>query len=128
MRWRRTTSAAFFDCLRESGQTVVAAHRGGPEPGFAENAIPTFENTLTQAPALLEIDIRETSDGALVLMHDDTLERTTTGAGAVREATLAELQALSLEDETGDVLDAHAADIARGAGLGRRARPSSNSM
>lgn len=97
----------FFDCLRERGQTIVAAHRGGPSPGFAENAIPTFENTLRQAPALLEIDIAETRDGVLVLMHDDTLERTTNGEGAVRNATLAQLQALRLEDETGRALEAH---------------------
>lgn len=98
---------AFFNCLRERGQTIVAAHRGGPAPGFAENAISTFENTLRQAPALLEIDIAQTRDGVLVLMHDDTLERTTNGEGAVREATLAQLQALQLEDEAGRALEAH---------------------
>ncbi len=97
---------AFFDCLRESSQTALAAHRGGPEAGFAENAIPTFENTLRQAPAMLEIDISETRDGVLVLMHDDELDRTTTGAGLVREAALAEIQALQLEDEDGQTLDA----------------------
>lgn len=99
---------AFFDCLRENGRTVVAAHRGGPAPGFAENAVPTFENTLRWTPALLEIDIAETRDGVLVLMHDDTVDRTTTGAGAVRNLTLAELQALRLEDENGEALDARA--------------------
>lgn len=102
-----TDLPAFFDCLRERGQTIVAAHRGGPAPGFAENAIPTFENTLRQAPALLEIDVAETSDGVLVLVHDDTLERTTNGEGAVRDVTLAQLQELRLEDETGAALDAH---------------------
>lgn len=97
----------FFDCLRESGRTIVAAHRGGPAPGFAENAIPTFENTVRQAPALLEIDIARTRDHVLVLMHDDELDRTTTGTGLVRDLTLAELQALQLEDEHGQALDAH---------------------
>jgi len=99
--------SAFFDCLRERGQTVVAAHRGGPEPGYAENAIETFEHTLTLAPALLEIDIAETSDGQLVLMHDEDVARTTTGEGAVDELTLAQFEALTLEDETGRALDAH---------------------
>ena len=102
-----TSLPEFFDCLRERGQTIIAAHRGGPVPGFAENAIPTFENTLLQAPVMLEIDIAETSDGVLVLMHDDTLERTTNGDGAVGDVTLAQLQALRLEDETGRTLDAH---------------------
>lgn len=97
----------FFDCLRERGQTIIAAHRGGPAAGFAENAIPTFENTLRGAPAILEIDIAVTRDGVLVLMHDDTLERTTDGAGAVRDHSLAEIRALRLRDNDGNTLDAH---------------------
>lgn len=98
---------AFFDCLRERGQTVVAAHRGGPAPGFAENAIETFANTLLQAPALLEVDISRTRDGVLVLMHDDTLDRTTSGAGPVAAVSASDFQALQLRDETGAALDAH---------------------
>lgn len=98
---------AFFDCLRERGQTLVAAHRGGPEAGFAENAIPTFEHTLAQAPAWLEVDVARTRDGALVLMHDDEVNRTTDGEGRVTSLTLAELQALHLRDSDREVLDAH---------------------
>ncbi len=97
---------AFFDCLRESGEAVVSAHRGGPAPGFAENAIETFENTVRAAPAFLEVDIARTRDGALILMHDDTLERTTTGQGAVRDLTLAQIQSFSLRDENGRTLSA----------------------
>jgi glycerophosphoryl diester phosphodiesterase len=97
---------AFFDCLRENSQTVVAAHRGGPAPGFAENAIETFEHTLGLTPAMLEIDIARTRDGALVLMHDDELDRTTTGSGLVRDHMLAEIQALRLRDNDGQALDA----------------------
>lgn len=103
---------AFFDCLRENSQTVVAAHRGGPSPGFAENAIETFEHVTRQAPALLEIDIAETRDGVLVLMHDEEVDRTTTGSGRVRDLTLAELQALQLRDEDGRALDARAPTFA----------------
>ncbi len=97
---------AFFDCLRESGFTVVGAHRGGPVPGYAENAIETFAYTTRRAPALLEIDIARTRDNALVLMHDDTLDRTTTGSGPVRSRTLAEIQQVRLKDEAGTVLNA----------------------
>lgn len=97
----------FFDCLRENGATAVAAHRGGPAPGYAENAIETFTHTLSQAPVFMEIDIARTRDGALVLMHDDDLDRTTTGEGPVRNQALAAVQALQLEDDDGQVLDAH---------------------
>lgn len=103
---------AFFDCLRENNQAVVAAHRGGPSPGFAENAIETFAHVTSQAPALLEIDIAETRDGVLVLMHDEEVDRTTTGSGLVRNLTLAELQALQLRDEDGRELDARAPTLA----------------
>jgi glycerophosphoryl diester phosphodiesterase len=98
---------AFFDCLRERGATIVSAHRGGPARGFAENAIPTFEHTLAQAPAFLEVDVARTRDGVLVLMHDDTVDRTTTGAGDVSALTAAEFTAFSLQDEDGATLDAH---------------------
>jgi glycerophosphoryl diester phosphodiesterase len=97
--------SVFFDCLRESGRTIVAAHRGGPRSGFAENAVSTFENTLRQVPAVLEIDIARTRDGVLVLMHDETVDRTTTGTGRVSDLTLSQLQTLRLKDGDGLALD-----------------------
>lgn len=95
----------FFDCLRETGRTIVAAHRGGPGSGFPENAISTFENTLRQGPAVLEIDIARTRDGVLILMRDETVDRTTTGTGRVSNLTLSELRALRLKDRDGLALD-----------------------
>ena len=96
---------AFFDCLRESGRTIVAAHRGGPGSGFPENAVSTFENTLRQVPAVLEIDIARTRDRVLVLMHDETVDRTSTGMGRVSDLTLSQLQTFRLEDRDGRALD-----------------------
>lgn len=94
----------FFDCLRTTGHAVVAAHRGGPSPGYAENAIETMAHVASQVPALYEIDIARTRDNVLVLMHDDTLDRTTTGMGDVRAHTLAQVKALRLKDDRGTVL------------------------
>lgn len=99
--------AAFFDCVREKSLAIVAAHRGGDEP--AENAIETFERTLHGAPGpvMLEIDVRRTRDGALVLMHDETLDRTTSGEGAVSAITLAAFEKLQLTDGRGRMLRSH---------------------
>ncbi len=87
----------FFDCVRREGATLIAAHRGGPAPGYPENALATFARTSARTPALLEVDVNITRDGALVLMHDDTVERTTNGTGRVDQMTRAEFAALSLE-------------------------------
>lgn len=105
--------AGFFDCLREKSLTVIAAHRGGDAP--AENALETFERTVRGAPGpvLLEIDVRRTSDGQLVLMHDETLDRGTTGKGPVAGVTLNAFRALQLKDETGHVLNLHPPTLKR---------------
>ncbi|MGE0829525.1 MAG: glycerophosphodiester phosphodiesterase family protein [Hyphomonadaceae bacterium] len=97
----------FFDCLRREGAALVAAHRGGPTQGYAENALETFAHTLSQGPALIEADVALTGDGELVLMHDDTVDRTTNGSGRVDAMTLAQIQALTLEDNSGAATGAH---------------------
>jgi glycerophosphoryl diester phosphodiesterase len=89
----------------EARVPLISAHRGGARKGFPENCIATFENTLRQTHAMLEVDPRYTKDGAVVLMHDATLERTTTGTGNVVDHTLAELKALRLKDPEGNITD-----------------------
>lgn len=104
---------AYFDCLRERGFTAISAHRGGPAPGFAENAIPTFENTLRLAPGtFLEVDISQTADGVLVLMHDDRADRTTTGRGAIADLDMAQLLSFQLEGDNGQRVDARVPTLA----------------
>jgi glycerophosphoryl diester phosphodiesterase len=83
----------------------VSAHRGGAKPGFPENCIATFANTLEHTFAIMEIDPRYTRDGEIVIHHDATLDRTTTGKGPVAEKTLSELKALRLKDVDGRVTD-----------------------
>jgi glycerophosphoryl diester phosphodiesterase len=104
---------AFFDCIRERSLTIVAAHRGGDAP--FENAIPTFERTVGGAPGpvALEIDVRRTKDGVLVLMHDETLDRTTTGTGPVSSITASQFSALRLKDGAGRPADAHPPTLRR---------------
>lgn len=82
---------------------LVSAHRGGPLPGYPENCLETFANTLATGPAILEVDVRQTQDGFFVLMHDARLERTTTGTGYVAERPLAYLKRLKLKDNRGEI-------------------------
>lgn len=92
---------AFYDCLRERSLTIIAAHRGGDAP--FENAIPTFERTASGAPSpvAIETDVQRTKDGVLVLMHDDTLDRTTNGTGRIADVTARQFASLRLKDDTG---------------------------
>ncbi|MEX0937053.1 MAG: glycerophosphodiester phosphodiesterase family protein [Pirellulales bacterium] len=91
--------------FRYTGESLplVSAHRGGPQPGFPENCIATFENTLRQTFAILEVDPRYTRDGAIVIHHDETLDRTTTGSGPIAQLDLRELKQLRLKDQQGHV-------------------------
>ena len=93
---------AFFK-WDESAPKLVSAHRGGPYPGFPENSIEAFENILTYTNAIIECDIAVAKDGTLVMMHDDKLDRTTTGSGLVKNKTWQEISELKLKDLDGKV-------------------------
>jgi glycerophosphoryl diester phosphodiesterase len=82
---------------------IISAHRGGPAPGYPENCIPTFERTLSFAPAMLEMDVVMTKDSVLILMHDASLDRTTTGTGMVTSKTWEEMRELKLKDNGGQL-------------------------
>lgn len=98
-----TATTTSFESWFENPQPLISAHRGGPYPGFPENAIETFQYIADQIPkVVIECDVSMTKDGVLILMHDKTLDRTTTGAGNVSEKSYAELQDLSLVDNEGN--------------------------
>lgn len=98
-----STPRALQELLRYSAEPLplLSGHRGGSRPGYPENCLPTFEHTLRRTFAMLEVDPRYTKDGQIVLMHDATLERTTTGRGKVADHTLSELKQLRLKDSAG---------------------------
>ena len=52
---------------------------------------------------MIELDARPTSDGILVLMHDNTIDRTTNGSGAVGDYSYQQLQQLYLKDAAGNL-------------------------
>ncbi|PZR37493.1 glycerophosphodiester phosphodiesterase family protein [Caulobacter segnis] len=80
-----------------------ACHRAAPAHGFerpvAENSLAALERCVALGVDLVEIDVRRTRDGALVIMHDAKVDRTTLGKGRVADLTLAQVQALKLKDD-----------------------------
>lgn len=84
---------------------LISGHRGGTTKGYPESCIATFENTLRHTPAFFETDPRLTKDSVIVLMHDETLDRTTTGKGKVSDYTWKELQKFRLKDPEGNITE-----------------------
>ena len=75
------------------GWAVNFAHRGGAKI-VPENTLEGFREGLRVGAGVLEPAAHATADGTVVVIHDDTVDRTTEGSGAVREMTLAEVRRL----------------------------------
>jgi glycerophosphoryl diester phosphodiesterase len=75
------------------GAFTVIGHRGG-RTYAPENTLAAFRNAIQMGSVWLEFDVQMTRDGVLVVMHDDTVDRTTNGHGAVADLTLDQIRAL----------------------------------
>jgi glycerophosphoryl diester phosphodiesterase len=104
--FRNAKETGNYFAYRADGSILVSGHRGGQDANFPENSIEGFQNVLNQMPAFFEIDPRLTKDSVIVLMHDETLDRTTTGKGRLSDYTYAELQSIRLKDHLGNVTSA----------------------
>jgi glycerophosphoryl diester phosphodiesterase len=81
---------------------LVVAHRGAWH--FApENSLPAIRWAMDLGVDMVEVDVRKNADGGFILMHDETVDRTTNGTGRIAEMTLIELQRLRLKDNTGKI-------------------------
>lgn len=78
--------------LESTGELTVYAHRGYPAKAHAENTLGALEHARRHGARAAEVDMRITRDGKVVLMHDETLDRTTTCTGKVRAHTVARIQ------------------------------------
>lgn len=70
----------------------VVAHRGGIVLGYPENTLLAFQRCMDLEVDFIELDLRATKDGVIVIIHDETLDRTTNGNGLVADFTLKELK------------------------------------
>lgn len=78
----------------------VVAHRGntvrGQKIGIPDNSIPNIREAIDAGADMVELDVRPTKDGELILMHNETIESTTTGTGKVSDMTLAQIQSYEM--------------------------------
>lgn len=81
-------------------RVLVVAHRGDWR-NAPENSLEALKRAIDIGADIIEIDIQKSKDGVLVLMHDKTLNRTTSGKGKVSDFTLEELKALTLRTGSG---------------------------
>lgn len=93
--------AYYRKALTRRYPVAVSAHRGASDIA-PENTLATYRESLRMQVDYIEIDVRTTKDGQLAILHDRTLDRTTTGKGPLNEQTLASLKQLSAGKGFGD--------------------------
>lgn len=87
-----TPSCATPQEMIRCDKVLNIAHRGGRRIR-PEHTLMAYDQALLDGADVLELDVHETSDGVLVVMHDDTVDRTTDCSGPIKEKTFAELSA-----------------------------------
>lgn len=81
------------DAQKRRQRPLVMGHRGGAGL-WPENSMHGFAHAVEMGVDVLEMDLHSTADGVLVIIHDDTVDRTTNGTGRVNSLTLAQLREL----------------------------------
>ncbi len=79
----------------KSSIVLVAAHRAA-HIHYPENSLPAIQEAIRLGVDIVELDVKVTKDGVAILMHDETIDRTTTGSGKPSDYTLEELKKFSL--------------------------------
>ena len=82
-----------------SDQVLVVAHRA-LHTKYPENSLAAIRHSIDIGIDMIEIDVRQTADGVLVLMHDASVQRTTDGKGQVNELTYREIKNLHLKNSS----------------------------
>ena len=87
--------------LQEGNNSVLVVSHRADWRNAPENSLQAIQNCIDMGADMVEIDLKKTKDGHLVLMHDKTINRTMTGTGSPDEYTLAELKAMRLRNGAG---------------------------
>jgi glycerophosphoryl diester phosphodiesterase len=93
-------ASVFFGKAVAQNKVMVTAHRGDWR-NAPENSLRGFVYAADMGVDVVELDLKKTKDGAIVIMHDETINRTTNGKGKPADYTLQELQAFRLKNGLG---------------------------
>lgn len=77
--------------MNDNNSIKIIAHRGGANLA-PENTLAAFKNAIRLGVDMIEIDVHLSKDGHIIVIHDFTLDRTTTGKGKIADLTLAEIR------------------------------------
>lgn len=103
----QTTLDAYFQAAPK-GEPLICAHRGGGDTNLPENSLSLFTalaESFGQRPVMIELDVRKSADGELFILHDATLDRTTTGTDSIHLVGTDYLRELHLTTGDGSVTE-----------------------
>ena len=103
LKFKKLKYTQEYFAYKADSTILISGHRGSREASYPENSIEGFQQALSQIPLFFEVDPRLTKDSVIVLMHDETIDRTTNGIGKLSDLTWDELQAYRLKDYEGNI-------------------------
>lgn len=99
--WQLGNYKDFYQALQEKQHPLIPVAHRGLWDSVPENSLPAIQNCINHTIYLIELDMRLTKDGHIILMHDTTVDRTTNGSGEIDQLTLEEIKKLSLKELNG---------------------------
>lgn len=97
--------------FHEMDMLSIIAHRGGAGLG-EENTLLCIERGIEAGADVVEVDVHMTSDGEVVVCHDDSIDRTTNGMGRISDLTLEQVQSFRVVDNAGNPTSEHIPTLA----------------
>ena len=103
LKFKKISDTHEYFAYKADSTLLISGHRGTKEEGYPENSIEGFQQALTRVPLFFEVDPRLTKDSVIVLMHDETIDRTTNASGKLSDYTYEELLSIRLKDHEGNI-------------------------
>jgi glycerophosphoryl diester phosphodiesterase len=103
LKFKKISDTHEYFAYKADSTLLISGHRGTKEEGYPENSIEGFQQALSRVPLFFEVDPRLTKDSVIVLMHDETIDRTTNASGKLSDYTYEELLSIRLKDHEGNI-------------------------